>query len=279
MVAIEKPNKNIQLLLFILDRLGEVDGRIKLYKIHYLIEGEGHVKYDSPISNYEFGPVDYISVNFCTANGLLQEELCSAGPHSRYTIQLTPEGKRYFRNVCEPLINDNERKKAEKIINKYKDKNASQILNFVHQKYVDTFKSKTKTLESIAKIESSLPIYRDLVSKNIGNGRSPEDEGRLYCTIGYLHHIGEILKKLKAVSDPVKRGQVICTIDELFGALKENKCMADGYVMELLDYLDNYCEKEGIFRSIADDDFSDIPKEARERLFKTIARMEIPLSS
>ncbi|MFH1225569.1 MAG: hypothetical protein V1676_07245 [Candidatus Diapherotrites archaeon] len=279
MADLEKPNKNIQLLLFILDRLGKVDGRIKLYKIHYLIEGEGHVKYDSPISNYKFGPVDYISVNFCIANGLLQEELCSAGPHSRYTIRLTPEGKRYFRNICEPLINDDERKKAEKIINKYKDKNATEILDFVHKTYVDTFRSKSKTLESIGRIESNLPIYRDLVGKNIGNGSSPEDEDRLYCMLGYLHHVGEILKKLKDVSDPVKRGQVICTIDELFGALKGNKCMADGYATELFEYLDNYCEKEGIFRSIADDDFSDIPKEARERLFKTIAQMEIPLSS
>lgn len=279
MADLEKPNKNIQLFLFLLHRLGTVKGRIKLYKIHYLIEREGKVKYDLPICNFPLGPVDYVSADFCTENGLVSEELKQGLPHDYYDIRLTPKGRRYFDKVCVPLIKHDEKKKAEKIIDKYRGQTATQILNHVHAQYVDGFKSKAKTLEIIGGFENNLPVYRNLIERNIKEGLPAEEEDKLYCAIEYLYHIEGILKSLGTVADPVKRGQVLCTIKELFEALKENKYRANAYSMELFDYLDNYCEKEEIFHSIADDDFSDIPKGVRERLLKTIAQMEVPLSS
>lgn len=275
----DKPTKNIQLFLFILHTLGKVVGRIKLYKIHYLIEREGHIKYDMPISNYPLGPVDYVTIDFCTENDLIQDEEHRGVPYDYHEIFLTTKGKNYFEKECRPLISSDEKKQAEKIIEKYSGLTGKQILDHVHEKYVDRFKGTKETMQITQGFQKNVPIYQNLIKKNIESDISLEEEDALYSAIEYLHHIETILKKMDDVKDPVQRGQVLWTVKELFEALKENEYRSNAYIKELFDYLDSYCEKEEICKSISSDDLSDIPKGVRERLLKTVAQMKIPPSS
>jgi hypothetical protein len=273
------PTKNIQLFLFILYVLGKVVGRIKLYKIHYLIEREGHVKYDMPISNYPLGPVDYVTIDYCTQNNLIQDELHRGIPYDFHEIFLTPKGKKYFEKECKSLLSTEEKKRAKKIIKKYCGLTGKQILDHVHKKYVDRFKSTKETMQITNGFLKNIPIYQNLIEKNIKSGISLEEEDSLYSAIEYLHHVEAILRGMHKVKDPVQRGQVLCTVEELFGALKENEYRSNAYITELFDYLDSYCEKEKICKSISSEELSDIPKGVRERLLKAIAQMKIPPSS
>ncbi len=278
-MPVDKPTKNIQLFLFILHIVGKVLGRIKLYKIHYLIEREGHVKYDMPISNYPLGPVDYVTIDFCTENDFIQDEEHRGVPYDFHEILLTEKGKKYFEKECKPLISADERKRAKKIIEKYSKMTGRQILDHVHEKYVDKFKNAKETMRITHGFQKNIPIYQNLIKKNIGPEISLEDEDALYSAIEYLHHIETVLKKMDQVKDPVQRGQVLWTVKELFEALKENEYKSNAYIKELFDYLDSYCEKEEICKSISSDDLSDIPRGVRERLLKTVAQMKIPPSS
>jgi len=95
----------------------------------------------------------------------------------------------------------------------------------------------------------------------------------------YLEHVKIILSNLRSVQDPVKLGQVLWTVKEIFDSLSENSYKYNSYIKELFDYLDNYAAKEKIANSITSDDLSDINKDVRERLLQAVAQMEIPLSS
>ncbi|MBU2476525.1 SocA family protein [Candidatus Micrarchaeota archaeon] len=275
MSSLKFPTKNIQFLLYALNKLQPAKGRIKLYKIHYLIEREGHVKYDMPINQYPLGPVDYISINFCTENDLIRETVEEYFGYACYSISLTPQGKDYFDRECLPKIKRDEAKKADKIIEKYKNKTATEILNYVHEKYVDEFIDSTKTKETIAGVQKNVPVFINLVQKNLEK-QSIESKDKFFSALGYLEHIEEILNDIKNVKDAVKRGQVLSTIKEVFSSLKESNYAPTSYALELLDYLDSYCEKEGICKSMANDDLSDIPEEERKRLAKAIAEIQIP---
>lgn len=276
MVDLQAPTKNIQLLLYALSKLQPANGRIKLYKIHYLIEKEGHVKYDMPINCYPLGPVDYVSINFCTENKMIHEVSEAHFGYSMYSIYLTDYGKKYFENQCLPLITPVEIIKADKIIEKYKNKSGTEILNYVHQRYVDDFIDTGKIKQVIESYQKNIPIFTNLIQKNLEKPCSIELKDKIYTVLGYLEHLNQILEKLKFVRDPVHRGQVLSTIKDIMASLNENDYLPNNYTMELLDYLDSYCEKESICPSISDENLNDIPQEERERLTKTITEMQIP---
>lgn len=271
-----KPPKNLQYFLLILKDLKRVRGRIKLFKIHYLIEKEGLVKYDQSIKNYPLGPVDYSSFDFCTANDLIYEELVTASPHDYYEISMTKKGEAFFEGHCRPLMREKEFGRARGVIAKYRDSWSSTILKYVHDKYVDPFKDAHKINKIIEDYLGSNSIILDLVQKKLPHA---EDEDRQYILVGQLYHVERILRKLKHYRDPVNIGSVLWTVHELYKSLEVSQYTSNPYTKELFEYLDNYCEKEGIHQSITSDDFSDLPEGERERLFQATAQLEIPPSS
>lgn len=266
------PPKNLQYLMLIVNQLKEVRGRVKLFKIHYLIEKEGLVKFDMPIHTYPLGPVDYASFNFCMANNLFGEGLAPSLPYNYYKITLTEEGKKFFRASCLPNMNKKEIDEALRIINKYGVQPGTAILSYVHKKYVDPFK-KPEALKYIDDFGKKVSIHSFLVTKEIEKGADADQQ---YVLLGELHHVGKILSVLKKVEDAGKIGTILWTIYDMLKSIEVNQYRNNPYTTELFEFLDNYCEKEGIHRSISSDDFSDIPEGERERLLKAVAQLEIP---
>ncbi|HIH10332.1 MAG TPA: hypothetical protein HA254_06745 [Candidatus Diapherotrites archaeon] len=278
MVDVSKPTKNIMYFLLIVKQLKEVVGRIKLYKLHYLIEREGKVKYDVSISNYPLGPVDWTTANFCTQNGLVEEQLENGIPYDFYKISLTEEGEAFFNKYASEF-NRSELGNAKKIIAKYKSTSGTALLHYVHKKYVDGFKDFKKANQIITGFENNVPIIQDLINKNAATIEDLCEKDELQTMNEYLEHVKIILSNLRSVQDPVKLGQVLWTVKEIFDSLSENSYKYNSYIKELFDYLDNYAAKEKIANSITSDDLSDINKDVRERLLQAVAQMEIPLSS
>lgn len=270
-----RPPKNLQYFLLILKDMKKIRGRIKLFKIHYLIEREGHVKYDRSIKNYPLGPVDYSSFDYCSANGLINENLVTATPYDYYEISITEKGEEFFDKHCRPLMKEKELESARGIIKKYRNMWGKTILKYVHKKYVDPFKDAEWINKVIMDYQGRNSIIFDLAQKKL---EVAEDEDRQQVLLGQLHHIEKILNKIKHHSDPVNIGNVLWTIYEFHKSLETSRYISNPYTDELFEFLDNYCEKEGIHQSIASDDFSDIPKEERERLFQAVARLKIPPS-
>ena len=278
MGRLENPTKNIQFLLYALDKLQPAKGRIQLYKIHYLIEKEGHVKYDMPIDQYPLGPVDYLSINYCMENELIKEEPQNHFGYTMYSIYLTQKGKEYLEKTCLPQMNKNEIRKADGIIEKYKNKSGTEILEHVHKNYVDKYKENMSIKEMIEGFQKNIPVYIDLAKSNLEKAQTVESQDKLFSALGYLEHVSDILERMHSVKDAVKRGQVLSTVQDIFSALKENEYIPTAYTMELLDYLDNYCSKEKICESITSDDLSDLPLEERKRIVKTLEKLPIPPS-
>jgi len=268
------PPKNLQYFLLILRHLKKVQSRIKLFKIHYLIEKEGHVKFDLPIDTYEFGPVDYVSFNFCVENGLIESRVLQGVKYEYYETSLTERGKRFFEIFCKPNMHKSDIKKALRIIEKYRKYQGMKILEYVHKNYVDPFTDNKKVREFIKEFENKLDIFLNLSQKQLQITGINKDSQ--YTLLGELYHIKEILKSLRDIKDPTKIGTILKTIFEFFGSLEANKYLNNPVSVELFEFLDNYCNKEGVHKSIASDDFSDIPEEERKCLLKAVAQIKIP---
>lgn len=270
------PPKNIQFFLLILDKLNKLEGKTKLLKIHYLIEKEGKVKFDSPIKTYEWGPADFSAYNVCRDAGFIEIKKEEFENFERYIIEITEDGRKFYNNLCEPNMKKNEKERAIKIINKYKEYSYDEILKHVHSKYVDPFKNEENKNRTIRDLINNLEITINACEKKLERGNV--DKNSQYTLIGELYHIKEILKSLFSEEDPTKIGAITTTVSEFLEYLGLTN-ESNSFTEELFSFIDNYSEKENIKKSITSDDFSDIPEEERKCLAKEIAQIKAPVFS
>jgi hypothetical protein len=272
MAELEPVSKNLQYLLFLIKELGEVNGKVKLFKLHYLVEKEAHVLLDKPIKTDALGPVDYSSFNYCIKMGLIDEseELGVWGP--KYSYKLTPKGKQFFSDRCEPKMERKEVEKAVKIIRKYSKESGPSLLRYVHEKYVDKFKDDKFFGYFVDELSGQLSIIRDLVSKVEVKETDQYDQEKLCDSFFQLKKIALSVRKS---TDATERGTVITSLQEIFENIIYNGYKNDPYTKELIDFLDNYCDKQGIQKSMYSDDLSDLTKEERLRAFKVINESKI----
>ena len=262
------PPKDLQFFLFIIDSLRHVQGRMKLFKLQYLVETEAHLHFTKPTKTYQYGPVDYLSFDYSIQNGLIKETQ-ESNLWRAYEYSLTKKGLKFFKNDCEPLMKSKEKKKALEIINKYGSKTGKELMEYIHKKYV--FKDINKTLNYIKQLDEAIPIYQDLILKANFSGLIEEDNQN--TLVEAFYHIKDVLDILKKSKDATERGTIITTIQEIFTNLELNQYKSGPYTRELIDFIDNYANKQGICKSMYSDDLSDIPEEVRKRLFKTVKQM------
>ncbi len=267
------PTKNLQYFLLVLGKLKRVRGRTKLFKIHSLIEEEGHVKYNGPIDTYPLGPVDYETFNFCEQNGLIEDNKIISLPHDFYEVSLTQKGRIFFRKFCIPNMEKKEIEKALKIISNYRSMSNKSILEHVHNTYVDKFKDRGAVEEFIFEATQRINIVSNIVGQIAVSDGTQDDPDTL---LGELRQLTEILKSLRSVTDPTKIGTILVNLSSFLDSLKMNGYKRNVVSIELFEFLDHYADKEKIQKSITCEDFSDIPAEEREKLFEAILNMEIP---
>lgn len=265
------PPKNLQYFIFILKEMKKVRGRTKLFKIHSLIEEEGRVKYNLPIDTYPLGPVDYEAFDFCKNNALIEDRLVQAYPYEYYETYLTERGRAFFKKYCEPNMQKEEVEKARKIIKKYRTFSGIEILAHVHKKYVDPFKKRDFVNESVQEAGNRIRTLASIVE----NKTDYEKDGK-ELLLSEFRHLREVLKSLKDIEDPNNIGAVLVNLDYFLKSLEKNGYKRNPLSLELFEFIDNYADKEGIHKSIASDDFSDIPEDERERLVQTLLKMRIP---
>ena len=265
------PSTDLQFFLFVIDSLRLVQGKVNLLKIHYLVESEAHLYFINPNKTYRLGPADYLSFNYSIQNDLIDQtqELNVWG--TRYIYSLTQKGINFFNNKCKPLMKKNEKKKAQTIIDKYYLKTGTELMIYIHKKYVDKFKDKQITLTYIKQLQENIPIYQDLILKaNIHNIIEEDNQNTL---VEAFYHIEDILDALKKSKNATECGTIITIIKEILTNLELNQYKSDPYTCELVDFLDNYADKQKICKSIYSDDLSDIPDEVRKRLFKAMKQV------
>lgn len=261
-----KPPKNLQYLLFLINEMEEVRGKVKLFKLHFLIEKDAHVLLDKPFETYDLGPVDYATYDYALDNDLINEE--AELPKECHIYTLTNEGKKYFSKYCEPRMLEKEKKKALKIIKKFGSKTGTELVEYIHERYVDEFKDAKNTKKILTDLSDTVEIYQDLILKTeTENEIEKDDQETLYDS---FFHIKEILSAVSKRKDATERGVVITTIYELYSNLAANNYNNDPYTKELVDFIDNYCHKQGILPSMYSDDLADLKGEERTRIVKAI---------
>jgi hypothetical protein len=266
------PPKNLQFLMLILNELKEVESRTKLLKMHYLIEEEGHVKFNLPLEDREFGPVDFASLDYARENGFIIEEAFMKGPYITYKTKITDVGETFFEEVCKPLISEVDFQNAKKIIKKYEKYTRTDILSYVHSRYVDIFKLSAQRQRLILESSSMIKMFISLVENQLKIEKT--DKTPIYEVLAHLYHIQRILSSLEHLKNqPSKIGSIINTVNEYMNILKISKYRLDPTLVELFDFLDNYACKEKICDSIFSEDFSDIPEGDRERIASVLAQM------
>jgi len=171
-------------------------------------------------------------------------------------------------------------KRADKIINKYKNKNYKELTEYIYKQYVIP----EQTFETLY---SSLSA--DLVSlDNIWEKYYKDDCPASLLILAVVEYSSKALEKLKTTKDPVVRGVCVSSISELTAKivdltsiLQTSKDCPFSFktllteISDHINFLDNYCGKNNILPDILDIDFSDfMSEEELQRLEKTLAETQ-----
>ncbi|MCX6767115.1 MAG: hypothetical protein NTY90_00065, partial [Candidatus Micrarchaeota archaeon] len=93
------PSKNIQILLFIIGRLKRVEGRVKLFKLHHLVQVEGKIKFDCPDEELPMGYAQYSALNSCIDGELVLQTTTAGFAIPGYNYELTKNGQKIYEYI------------------------------------------------------------------------------------------------------------------------------------------------------------------------------------
>ena len=268
------PSRNVQFLLLIIDSLGRVEGRVKLFKLHHILETEAKVKFDCPDEEQKMGYTQFAALEDCMNAGYIQESACPGFVRDRYDYALTPNGKELVE-IIKKDIKPSELQSINRVIGKYRDLNGRQLIEYTHKNLIDDFKlsdAKKYSKEYIAVLDELQVLSKKFVG--------PTGNTEAYVMSGRLEHVKRILAAMpENAKKKVQVGTIVIAVRELVDTLKAKLYVPDETSKELFEYIDNYADKEGILSSLSSDDFSTLSDDEKKCLAEFLGQVQLPLSS
>jgi uncharacterized protein YwgA len=265
--------------LYTLRKVGKIASAIKLQKLIFLIQTEGKIDGYRFFKHY-YGPyseeleVDIRS--FSQSLDLVDVQVVEGNKYPYYVYSPTRKGIETIQEIIEKIPLE-DLKRADKIINKYMNKNYKELTEYVYKNYVIP----EQTFETIC------PSLSDnLISlENVWEKWYKDDCPASLLILAVVEYCSKALEKLKTVQESVVRGVCISSISELTAKIVD---LTSNYqtsescpfsfksllteISDYINFLDSYCSKNNILPDIMDIDFSDFMNEDElQRLEKTVA--------
>ena len=281
-MLVEKIPERGWIPLYTLFKLGKIPTAVKLQKLIFLVQTEGH------IGGYRFfkkhyGPYsDELNIDvrsFSQSLGLMQMKIIEGTTYPYYLYSATSAGNSFVKEVVMKKLPAEILKRAEEIIDCYKDKNYRELQEYVYRKYVITE-------ETFGEVYPS--IRDDLISLNaLWEKLYSDDCPAAFLFLAVIEYCSKALSKLNVVTyDQVLRGVCVSSFSELTHKMLDissscetsNKCPFSFKTMfseisDQINFINYYCGKHGIIDNILDIDFSDFMNEEElGRLEKEMAK-------
>ncbi|MFA7080735.1 MAG: Panacea domain-containing protein [Candidatus Bathyarchaeia archaeon] len=268
--------------LYTLFKVGKISAATKLQKLIFLIQTEGKID-GYKFFKHHYGPYSeelVVDVQaFSKSLDLIDVQVIEGTKYPYYEYSPTAKGIETIQEIAAKLSLE-DLKRADKIINKYKNKNYKELTEYIYKQYVIP----EQTFETLY---SSLSA--DLVSlDNIWEKYYKDDCPASLLILAVVEYSSKALEKLKTTKDPVVRGVCVSSISELTAkivdltsSLQTSKDCPFSFktllteISDHINFLDNYCGKNNILPDILDIDFSDfMSEEELQRLEKTLAETQ-----
>lgn len=211
------------------------------------------------------GPYPREAVDYVTSNGFIEEIEKEGMYHQRKEVKLTKKGEQFYNVHCLPFMSEDELSTADKVIKKYINVNLNKILEHVYQNYVYHLNEK----------KQELPLLEDKIKLIFFNGKPycnyDTKEGLMqYSMLARLQHILNILKNSEKLEDPVELSVIYNSVSAITNLLKETNYRYDYTFDEEFEFLDHYAETNKIYKSISNEDLSDITESDQKLISKVI---------
>jgi uncharacterized protein YwgA len=266
--------------LYTLYKVGKVPAATKLQKLIFLIQTEGKLDGYRFFKHY-YGPyseeLDVDVKSFSQSLDLIDVQVVEGSKYPYYIYSPTQKGIKTIQEIIKKTPTE-ELKKADKIIDKYRNKNYRELMEYVYKKYVIP----EQTFETIYP-----SISDDLISlNNVWEKWYKDDCPASLLILSIVEYNSKALEKLKNVKDAVIRGVCTSAISELTAKIVDltSNCQTSKdcpftfktlltEISDHVNFLDTYCSKNNILPDILDIDFSDFMNEEElTRLEKNIAQ-------
>jgi len=280
-VLSEKIPKRGWIPLYVLLVLGKIPTATKLQKLVFLIQTEGRVDGGYLFHKKHYGPYSEdldVDVNaFSNSLHLMETQLVEGLSHQYYLYKPTNLGKETTNEILKTIPED-VKKRVDNIIGKYGEKNYQELLEYVYENYV---------INETTFDQLYLELSDDLFSlESIWKEWYKDDCPSTLFVLAMIDYQSKVLAKLRSIEEPVFRGVCVSSISELTAKLitltsncKSSKECPLSFkplfyeVSDQINFLSNYCCKQGIIGDFFDVDFSDFLGEGElERLEKELAK-------
>lgn len=270
------PDRNVLFMLFTIGTLKKVDGRLKLFKLQHLLQTEAQIEFDRPDEENDMGYTDYATLNTCLSEELInQTETQTAFGKKRYDYELTPIGKQIF-SIIRKKFPLKKLKRASAVLIKYRRYGGFDLMAYTHKKYIDDFESHKLNLYCKGHFATIQEIQKIMDKLN-----SVVLDTDTYIMSGKLDHVKNILKSIQTNKsrNRIVAGTLISAIQELEKSLTSSTYKSNDWSEDLFAFIEHYAEKEGVMKSMASFDLSELPEEDKRCLAKFLNQVKPLLSS
>jgi len=269
------------ILLFALNHLPEVVTELKLQKLLFQVQSEAKIPGGYRYFKHHYGPYSReLSLDAFTLSkqGLIDRRRVFGHQYPYWIFKITDEGSAYFNKSILPNIDSSSSQRMLGVLEKYSNYRHYELAELVYKEWMIL---QPEELRSRAQI---LTMDIQTVSNFWQSIYFPECPAITYF-LAFLEYSQDALSKVSSAPDTVKMSVLISACRELCDTLedigevcsKEEQCpleaeknlcqTPDPSIYETFDFIEDFCERNGILPKLCDRDLADsLTEEDAKRL-------------
>lgn len=272
LMEIGEQEERCWILLLLLKKLRKIVTRTKLQKLIFLIQDESRIKGGYDFSKNHHGPHSYrltADAESLAQEGIVtKEEVVGSNNRLYYVYEATKKVDEIYDNEVCPNVDTDLIARADKVIDKYKDCDYNQLTEYIYKQYLPKYKEYKNRYQNML-------IEMSYIEKLWEDEYTPESDV-VIDVMSSIEYIKLIFQNINKNSDRVVKGVLLNASEDMLENLYEltEKYFEKDYYDESLSYLndlfhfiDYYSDKNDVYPSLTNLDFSEfLSEEEMERL-------------
>ncbi|MGQ9640328.1 MAG: hypothetical protein ACUVUB_07805 [Candidatus Bathyarchaeia archaeon] len=267
------------ILLFVLNHLGEVITELKLQKLVFQVQSEAKIPGGYRYFKHYYGPYSKeLSIDTVTLmnRGLIEKRVKTGRNYPYWIYRITDEGKGYFKELVLPSMTSKSIERMRSILDKYSKYNHYELAEIVYHEWkIKEFGSLDLEIQELERdLQATTSFWETIYLPECPN---------ITHFLAFLEYSQEALMKASSTKDSVVKSVLARACRELTDKLertahlcsKREMCLmkiekglcktSDPSIYEIFDFIEDFCKRQGILPKLSERELRELMTEDEYR--------------
>jgi uncharacterized protein YwgA len=281
------------ILLFALNRLGEIYTEIKLQKLIFQVQNKAKVPNGYGYFKHYYGPYSKelnMDTFILASDGLIQKKLIFGDDRKYWKFEITDKGRSFYKECMISHLSPGLITKMSDVLDKYSVYRPNQLAKLVYQEW---------KLDTPEKLKAEIPLLRRDIDADMSFWEAMyfSECPNIANFIAYLEYCQEALEKVESNKDSVIQSVLIGACQELRNTLsgigdtcaRKEICQIqvdqgicntiDTSIFEVFHFIEDFCSQSNLLPKLCDRQPSDLLSEEEYKRLQEMLKTESSCSS